>query len=404
MKKYKVLIATPFLSDKPIRGYETIALSILNDLVEGGHQVDLISFCSDEERKFNTNLFGKQINKLMLINVSKFQRIFNLFKGFFIGDSFQISYFKGSASDESKVLNYIRSEEYDLMYSLTIRTARFLIGHNFDAYKVIHLIDPHIINYSKSIEWENIFMKLIYHYDYSKLYKFEKKVLQDFHLRTLISDEDIKDMSLIYGLNFEKLTYGSGKQFEYNNFLDFYKRDKNMLVVTGNMAYKPNVVGVEWFCTCVFPLLLEHYPSIKLYVIGSNPSKRLLKLQNNNIIFTGYVKNLTHFLSNAFASICPVKHRIGVQTKILEAFSHQLPVISTSNSNSGINALNFKEILIADNPEEFLLQYQYLLDQNNWETLVHNSFNLFENKFNLKLNIQNNNSMILDRIKAKKIC
>lgn len=404
MKKYKVLIATPFLSDKPIRGYETIALSILNDLVEGGHQIDLISFRSDGERRFNTNLFGKQINKLMLINVSKFQRIFNLFKGFLIGDSFQISYFKGSASDESKVLNYIRSEEYDLMYSLTIRTAKFLIGHNFDAYKVIHLIDPHIINYSKSIEWENIFMKLIYHYDYSKLYKFEKKVLQDFHLRTLISDEDIKDMSLIYGLNFEKLTYGSSKQIGHNNFLDFNKRDKNMLVVTGNMAYKPNVVGVEWFCTCVFPLLLEHYPSIKLYVIGSNPSKRLLKLQNKNIIFTGYVKNLNHFLSNAFASICPVKHRIGVQTKILESFSLQVPVISTSNSNSGINALNSKEILIADNPEEFLLQYQYLLDQNNWETLVQNSFNLFENKFNLKLNIHNNNSMILDRIKAKKTC
>ena len=404
MKKYKVLIATPFLSDKPIRGYEAIALSILNDVLEGGHQVDLISFCSDGDRKFNSNLFEKRINKLMLINISKFQRVVNLFKSLFSGDSIQISYFKGSLSAESNIFNYVRSEEYDLMFSLTIRTARFLIGHNFDAYKVLHLIDPHIINYTKSIEWENSFMKLIYKYDYSKLYKFEKKVLQDFHLRTLISDEDINDMSLIYGLNFEKLSYGSSKEFGNRNFLDFNKRDKDMLVITGNMSYKPNVVGIEWFCTYVFPLLLEHYPSIKLYLIGSNPSKRLKKLENENIIITGFVENLTHFLSKSFASICPVKHRIGVQTKILEAFSQQLPVISTSNSNSGINALNFKEILIADNPAEFLLQYQYLLDQNNWETIAKNSYNLFQNRFNLKLNVHNNNLEIFDRIEAREVC
>ncbi len=404
MKKYKVLIATPFLSDKPIRGYEAIALAILNDIVEGGHQVDLISFCSDGDRMFNSNLFEKRINKLMLINISKFQRVFNLFKSLFSGDSIQISYFKGSLSAERNICNYIRSEEYDLMFSLTIRTARFLIGHNLDAYKVVHLIDPHIINYTKSIEWENSFMKLIYKYDYSKLYKFEKKVLQDFHLRTLISDEDINDMSLIYGLNFEKLSYGSSKEFRNRNFLDFNKRDKDMLVITGNMSYKPNVVGIEWFCTSVFPLLLEHYPSIKLYLIGSNPSKRLKKLENENIIITGFVENLTHFLSKSFASICPVKHRIGVQTKILEAFSQQLPVISTSNSNSGINALNFKEILIADDPEEFLFQYQYLLEQSNWERIAKNSYNIFENRFNLRLNVHNSNLEIFDRIEAREVC
>jgi hypothetical protein len=404
MKKYNVLIATPFLSEKPIRGYETIALSILLDLTKAGHQVDLISFYSDGKRKFNANILGKHINKLLLINVSKFQRFFNLLKGFFIGESFQISFFKGGTSVESEIFKYVRSEEYDLMISITIRTSRFLIGHNFHAYKVIHLIDPHIINYSKSFEWENIFMKLIYFLDYSKLYKYENEVLKYFHLRTLISDEDINDLSLIYGLKFEKLTYGSSKQSGSNNFLNFDKRDKNRLVVTGNMAYKPNVVGVEWFCKSVFPLLLEHYPSLTLYVVGSNPSKRLLKLKNKNIIFTGYVKNLSQFLSTSFVSICPVKHRIGVQTKILEAFSEQLPVISTSNSNSGINAINYSEILIADNPEEFLLQYQYLLNQNNWETIARNSFNLYVNKFNLMLNVHHNNLMIFDRIKATKIC
>jgi len=401
MKNYKVLIATPFLSDKPLRGYETITLAIVEDLIQNGYQVDLISFDSDKKRKFNKNILNNKINKLLLIKISFFQRLYNVLTGFFKGESIQISYFKGSYSDESKVFNYVRKEDYDLMISITIRMARFLSDHNSCAYKVLHLVDPHILNYSKSNNWENFFFKFIYSIDYSRLFMFENNILKQFDLRTLLSNEDIKDMTLLYGLSFEKLTYGSRNFLGDFINLDFEKRDKNMLVITGNMSYKPNVVGVEWFCTRVFPLFLEHYPLIRLYVIGSNPPKRLLKLRGNNIIFTGYIENLTGFLSNSFVSICPVNHRIGVQTKILEAFAQRIPVISTSNSNSGINAVNFENILIADTAEEFLNHYIFLLIKSNWDLITKNSYNLFLNNFNLNKNIMNNNLMILDRIKTR---
>lgn len=398
MRKYNVLIATPFLSDKPIRGYENIVLSIVQDLFENKHKVDIITFDSDGNRKLSNTFLKKYTNKLLIIRANKIQRFINLFFGFLTGQSFQVSYFSGNYSDERQVLRHIHNENYDLVISITVRMARFLTCVNSNAYKVIHLVDPHVLNYSRSMTWENFFMRIIYWIDYPRLLKFERKVLQKFHLRTLISDEDIKDISLLYDQKFEKLTYGSRNVSELTYFLDFDKRDKDKMVITGNMSYKPNVVGVEWFCNYVFPLLLKNHPTLKLYLIGQNPSKRLLKFQSENIILTGYIPSLSSFMSDAIVSICPVNHRIGVQTKILEAFSQKLPVIATSNSNSGINASVGKEILIADSPEEFLIQFEFILKKNNWQKISKNGFELLKKHFDLTNNIRKMNSIILKKI------
>lgn len=398
--KYRVLVATPFLSNKPLRGYETIAYAIIQDLNNMGHHVDLLTFDSDGRRKFDYKSFEKIINKFLIIKISFIQRVLNLILGIIKGETLQVSYFKGNFESEKSTKNSIREENYDLFISITIRMSRFSCGYKSNAFKVLHLVDPHILNYKKSSVWENVLIKIIYKIDYFRLLRFEKKTLPEFHIRTLISDEDINEMSSIYGLKFDKLTYGTTNVIYEYNFLNFEKRDKNKLVITGNMAYKPNVLGVEWFCTKIFPVLLKHHPSIKLFVIGSNPPQRLLKFKSSNIFFTGFVENLKEFMSNAIVSICPVKHRIGVQTKILEAFALKLPVISTTNGNSGINAINFKEILIADTPEEFLIQYEFLLVKNNWDTLSNNSFDKFENNFILKNNINVSNNYIFKKMQS----
>ena len=398
MRKYKILIATPFLSDKPIRGYENIVLSIVEDLFENKHDVDIITFDSEGNRILSNTLFKKYFNKILIIRVNKFQRFINLFIGLLTGQSIQVSYFSGNQSDEKQVLRHIQYENYDLVISITVRMARFLTYVNSNAYKVIHLVDPHVLNYSRSMAWENFYMRFIYWIDYPRLLKFERNVLQKFQLRTLISDEDINEMALVYDQKFEKLTYGSRNVSELTNFLDFDKRDKDKMVITGNMSYKPNVVGIEWFCNYVFPLLLKNHPTLNLYLIGQNPSKQLLKLQSKNIILTGYITNLSSFMENAIVSICPINHRIGVQTKILEAFSQKLPVIATSNSNSGINASVGKEILIADTPEEFLMQYEYILKKENWQKLSKNGFDLFKNHFDLTTNMRKMNSIIFKKI------
>jgi len=177
--------------------------------------------------------------------------------------------------------------------------------------------------------------------------------------------------------------------YYYDSFLDknriggsFKKRTDIMFL--GNFDHKPNVDAVLWFSEKIFPLIKEKIPSLKLYVIGANPTDAVAKLsENEDIVVTGYIEDLTEYFESARVFIAPLRYGAGIKGKIVTALYYGIPIVSTPVGTEGIGLTNFENALISDEPESFA-EYVFLAysDEKLWSRLSYNSINFAENNYN----------------------
>ncbi|HPZ06889.1 MAG TPA: glycosyltransferase [Candidatus Eremiobacteraeota bacterium] len=139
---------------------------------------------------------------------------------------------------------------------------------------------------------------------------------------------------------------------EENNLTSFENR-KDLLFVAG-FTHPPNEDAAFWFIKEIFPLILTKIPDIKVYLVGSNPSDKILELSSDNIIITGYVSDevLRDYYKKCRIFVAPLRYGAGLKGKIVEALYNKIPVVTTSVGAEGF----FKGeefLLIAHNVEEF---------------------------------------------------
>ena len=116
-----------------------------------------------------------------------------------------------------------------------------------------------------------------------------------------------------------------------------YKNRKDIMFV-GGFTHTPNVDAVLWFVKEVFPNVLKQNPSIKFYIMGSNPNEKILALASENIIVKGFVtdEELEWHYKNCRMSIVPLRYGAGIKGKVVEAMKYGIPVITTSVGAEGI--------------------------------------------------------------------
>lgn len=142
---------------------------------------------------------------------------------------------------------------------------------------------------------------------------------------------------------------------------DFFKPKKgsipisNSLLFTGVMDYPPNVEAMTFFINKVLPLVRGKIPDVSLTVAGRNPTVELQSLvsQIPNVKLTGFVEDIRPFFDEATVCIAPIVSGSGLKNKVLEAWSMSKPVVATSFSCNGIDAVHGRNILIADTPRLF---------------------------------------------------
>ncbi|MCG3110733.1 MAG: glycosyltransferase [Candidatus Manganitrophus sp. SB1] len=141
---------------------------------------------------------------------------------------------------------------------------------------------------------------------------------------------------------------------------DFFKSKgeppkNDSLLFTGVMDYPPNVEAVIYFISKVLPLVREKMPNVSLTIAGRNPTTELQTLasQMPGVKLTGFVEDIRPFFEEAAVCIAPIVSGSGLKNKVLEAWSMSKPVVATSFSCNGINAVHGQNILIADAPDLF---------------------------------------------------
>jgi polysaccharide biosynthesis protein PslH len=373
----RILIITYVLPHPPRTGSALIALHHIEHLAVR-HAVDLVSFKSRENPSELGDL-PRWCNSIELVDRPPRWRVL-------------INMLTGITRDPDPIISTARSAEMSRVVDRRLADAKYDVvlfqmpmaqfrPSWYPGPTVWSLEEPQVLKTQRMLaispwySWPMGSMRM------DRLKRWETSQASLFDRVTVVNKEDSRECESI--IDAARLDWvPSGIDAEAFSPSHDIPRRNGVIVITGNMFHVPNVDAVEFFCREVFPLVCKQVPSATLWLVGDKPVAKVRKwARDSRIKITGFVSDIRPYLQQAMVSACPVRLRIGTQTKILEALACGTPVVTSSAGNHGIGGTSGEHLYVADDPAEFAHKIVGLLSGERWSELSENGRRFVEDNF-----------------------
>lgn len=139
------------------------------------------------------------------------------------------------------------------------------------------------------------------------------------------------------------------------------------IIFVGTMIYQANNDAVWYFLKEIYPMIKSQVPQVKFILVSwHKPSWLNNFLVDTSIEFVQDRETTAYeFFRRAGVLVAPIRIASGTRIKILEAMAAGLPVVTSSVGIEGIEANVGKEVIIADDPQDFANQVVELLANKN---------------------------------------
>lgn len=154
----------------------------------------------------------------------------------------------------------------------------------------------------------------------------------------------------------------------------------------GSLDWRPNLEGLQWFLSKVWPEVQVRYPDIfRLHIAGRNMPDKIRKQVSGNIVIHGEVADAIAFINNYDYFVVPLFSGSGMRVKILEAMAMGKIVLSTELGIEGIPATPEKEFIKANDHHEFLNVFERIaMNEYNIRILGRNARSFVEDNYGLR--------------------
>jgi len=119
-------------------------------------------------------------------------------------------------------------------------------------------------------------------------------------------------------------------------------------VTIGNFMHRPNLDSVRWLCQEVWPLVRARLPSATLSVYGAYADRapgtggqgaKLFNRPGEGLFVHGFADSVGSVLAPARVMLAPLRFGAGIKGKIVDAWQHGLPVVTTPIGAEGMRSL-----------------------------------------------------------------
>lgn len=366
-------------------------LRAFNQIRELSRQHELYLCCLNDKKLHPEAIAHLQpyCKEIRIIRLSRLAILFNLLRTFLFTDlPLQVGYFY-SKKAKRKVLAFVSSCQADHIYCQLIRTSEY-VRHLTHLPKTLDYMDSLSSGMQRRSKKVPFYQQWLLTMETRRLKKYEHQVFNDFDHHTIISE---RDRELIVNYRNESIMIiENGVDREL--FKPSRKPKKYDLLFTGNMSYPPNVECVQFLVSEIMPLIWKEKASVTLVIAGANPGRNLKKLASDKVIFTGWINDICEYYDTSRIFIAPMQIGSGLQNKLLEAMSMNLPCITSGLANKSLRAEEGREILIGRSPEEYAsLVIQLLENDNKAAEIAGNGHAFVKRNFNWEKSVQKLNEI-----------
>lgn len=173
-----------------------------------------------------------------------------------------------------------------------------------------------------------------------------------------------KSTVITYGISWNNIPLATKKMEAKNNLLNRYSLapETHLFLFNGTLSYQPNLIAVKNIVEKINPLFIKKAIPYKIIVCGKglpDEMEELQKYADENIIYAGFVDDITEYFKGVDVFINPVTEGGGIKTKLVEALGYNLNAVSTYNGAIGV--------------EENLCNGKLYLSQNeDWQKFADN--------------------------------
>jgi sugar transferase (PEP-CTERM/EpsH1 system associated) len=206
--------------------------------------------------------------------------------------------------------------------------------------------------YQEYVDEKHLRRKVLLLSEYLLASRRERKYYGRFGFCTVVTDRDKILLESMAGLaNVRMIPNGTDVSYFAPMTVE---EDYPSLMFLGIMSGGKNIRSVLRFYTQIYPLVREEFPNVRFYIVGSDPSPEIVRLsKDKSVIVTGFVQDVRPYVGKASVVVAPIFEGTGIKSKVLQPMAMGRPVVTTSIGALGIEAVNGKELLVADTDSEF---------------------------------------------------
>jgi glycosyltransferase involved in cell wall biosynthesis len=135
------------------------------------------------------------------------------------------------------------------------------------------------------------------------------------------------------------------------------------VLMLGTMHYYPNIDAVQYYFGAMHDALRAAVPNLRVLIVGHNPPPEIEALGTlPGVTVTGSVPDIRPYMGRAWLQMVPLRLGGGTRLKIVESMAAGLPVVSTAVGAQGLAVRDGAEMLLADEPADFVRKVAALLN------------------------------------------
>lgn len=338
-------------------------LRIFHQIKHLSHSHEICLIClNDSTEEIDTSVLKQFVSELHIIQLSKWKIPFRMLFAFFHHLPFQVLYFL-EQKNKKKIEDIIQQFQPNQIYCQLIRTAEY-IKDLLQYDKSIDYMDAFSAAAMRRAETEKGVRKLFWKIEFDRVKKYERGIFDYFKHHAIISHQDRNLLAIPSNKNIDIVPNGVDTA-HFRNLNSIKKFD---LVFAGNMNYPPNIAAAIFLAKEILPKVSLQFPNVTLLIAGANPSQDVLDLATDQITISGWMNDIREAYCESRVFVAPMFIGAGMQNKILEAMSSELPVITTSLAAEAFPEKNLSKLIEANSAFEFAKAIQYYLLNENAQT------------------------------------